>query len=359
MSDVIRDITCRSGCPLRIYELRTDWLAQRITLHEPASLPFWKAVDRLCEVGRFRYNLGLGSVSLFRGELSGPASDFGAFRVMIKEIFFSGRYRQLHLGRDHAPRPISRDDHRDDSFIKLEVWVEPRMLIRNGGPLKRLSAVDDRGQSLLPADPGSKQPDFDIGFTQAGAIGGQMPLARLGQPGRLIRKLRGIAPVVVAGRRPEPVVVPLAGATGRSYRSDETVVTIRAVTKVTPTMKIVIEPVDPEGRPRKVDRNPRATMIELALRPIERLGLPTMGENLSEDQFEVVDSAGRLWKPSPWWLSDTKPQRKDGEIHVQLIPADDDLSPWPGDLTGANLRYYDTIVQQVDVPFEFADVLLP
>ena len=49
MSEIIREITAESGCPLRIYELRTDWLAQMVTLREPSPLPFWKAVDRICD----------------------------------------------------------------------------------------------------------------------------------------------------------------------------------------------------------------------------------------------------------------------------------------------------------------------
>ena len=95
MSDVMREVTAKTGCPLRIYEVRKDWLAQRITLHEPAPLPFWKAVDRICEVGRFHYNLGSGpdgvSVSFFRDEVSGPASDHGIFRAQIEEIYYNGR----------------------------------------------------------------------------------------------------------------------------------------------------------------------------------------------------------------------------------------------------------------------------
>ena len=40
-----------------------------------------------------QYNLGMGpdgtSVSFFRDEISGPASDHGAFRVLVDEIVFN------------------------------------------------------------------------------------------------------------------------------------------------------------------------------------------------------------------------------------------------------------------------------
>jgi hypothetical protein len=363
MSEVIHDISAKTGCRLRIYEVRKDWLEERITLHKPDPLPFWKAVDSLCEAGRFQYNLGIDAggtcVAFFRDETSGPASDHGAFRVQLEQIFFNGRYRRIHLGRGGPSLSIVRDKDQGNSSIGLRVMVEPRMMIRNDGSLKGLSVMDDRGQSLLPADPESKQPHKDFGFTPAAYVLGQVPLKRGGQPGRVIRKLRGIAPVVVAARRSGSLVIPLDGAAGRSHQTAESVLTIETVRKITTAMKITIKPADPDWKQEKLDRAPQATEIELTLRPIDRSSPPPSGSDVSEHQFEVVDAAGRVWKPSPWWLSDSGAKQQGGKIRVHLIPIDGDLSPWPGDLAGAKLRYYDMTVMKVNVPFEFADVVLP
>lgn len=370
MSEVIREITARTGCPLRIYEAQVEWLAQRITLSEPVPLPFWKAVDRICEAGRFQYNLGSdargASVSFFRDEISGPASDHGVFRVQLEEVFYNRRYRQLHLGRDRTSRPIFREEDQDKSYIELRVMAEPRMMIRNDGALKDLSAIDDLGHSLLPANPEAEQPSRDYGYTPAAYVLGNVPLKLAERPGGVIRKLSGKAPVAVAARRPDPLVIPLAGAGGRSYRSAESIVTIRKVAKITPSSRITIEAVDPEdgkGKPKAAPSE--ATGIELTIRPVDRPGSAAVSQgpapDLSEAQFEVVDAAGKVWKPSPWWLSETGPRREGGEIHVRLSPVDGNLSPWPwpGGLTGATLRYYDMIVVKAEVPFEFADVSLP
>jgi hypothetical protein len=378
MSEVIQEITARTGCRLRIYELQVEWLAQRITLREEVPLPFWKAVDRICEAGRFQYNLmsdaGGACVSFFREDISGPAFDNGVFRVQLDEIFYNGRYRKIHLGQDRASGPIFREDDRENSYITLRIMTEPRMMIRTDGAPRDLSVIDEFGRSLLPADP-KFDPCFDIGYTPAAYVLRQVPLKASERPGGVIRKLSGTAPIAVAARRPDPLVIPLANAVGRSYRGAESIVTIRKVAKITPHSKITIEPVDPEetgGKPQTAP--PEATGIELTIRPLDRLGPPDSMPNarrpavpqdqvpdLSEDQFEVLDAAGKVWKPSPWWLSDTGPRRQGGEIRVRLSPVDGNLSPWPwtGDLTGATLRYYDMIAVKVEVPFQFADVPLP
>jgi hypothetical protein len=361
MSDVIQSISAATGCRLSIYEVRKDWLATRITLHKPGPVSFWKTVDSLCEAGRFQYNLGMGpdgtSVALFRDEISGPASDHGAFRVLVDEIVFNHRYRKVHLPGGGLDPPEKKDE--DKSFITLWIMVEPRMMIRSGGRLERLSAVDDRGQTLLPDDLESQQPHHDFGFTPAAFVIAHVPLKNLKQPGRTVKKLRGVAPVVVAALKAESLVIPLDRPAGRPYKSGESVLTIQTIRNITPAAEIIIEPVNPDGEPQKLDRPAQATEIELTLRRADGLDSPRVGFDLSEEQFEVVDAQGRVWTPSPWWLSGSGPKQQGVEVRVRLNPVDGNLVPWRGDLAGAKLRYFEMTVAKVDVPFEFSDLALP
>jgi hypothetical protein len=303
MSEVLQVLSVRTGCPLRIYELRNDWLDTRITIHEPAPLLFWQAVDRVCAVGGFQSNLGMGGISFFRDEIAGPTSDYGAFRVQLQDVTYNGRYRSLHLKR---PMGTEGKDG-EDSVINLHIMVEPRIMIRNDGDLKNLTVVDDLGQSLLPANPQASQPHYAFGFTPAAHVLGQIPLKRIDRPGTLIRKLQGVAPVAVATRRPKPLIIPLAGASGRTFDSGESVLTIRRVKKLSPNPKVTFQPVDPAKKalqPKPI--TPEATGIELTIRPPD--GRPTidgrgshkpafsqLSLSLSEHQFEVVDAAGQVW----------------------------------------------------------------
>lgn len=359
MSHVITEINAMTECRLTIYEVRKDWLAQRITLHTPAPVPFWRAVDSICEAGHFHYNLGIDpkgcSVALFREYLSGPSSDHGAFRVQIEEIFFNGRYRKLHLGRDSRSRLILNEDDRNKALIKMRVMVEPRMLIRNDGPLKHVSIIDDRGRPLESDENDGHDRADDFGYwTLAHVV-----LKSVAHPGNAIQRFSGVAPVVVAKRRPDPLVIALADAEGRAYRSNETIVTIRNVRKVVPKLKVSITPANSEGKQARQEPASQATEIELTIRPRDRWGFPASELDVSEDQFEVVDVDGRVWRPSPWWLSDSRPTRDGEEVRIRLIPDDGNLSPWPGNIAGATLRYYDTTVVKVDVPFEFENIALP
>jgi hypothetical protein len=241
----------------------------------------------------------------------------------------------------------------------LQVLVEPRMLIRNDGPLKDLVVVDDLGQSLVTKDPNAEEDRHDFGFTPAAYVLGRMPLRRTERPGRVIKTLRGVAPVSVAKPRTGFLEIPLDGEVGRSFRADDSIVTLRAVRKIVPEMRIIIESVDPKEKRADPEAVPQATEIELAIRPIDGRRDLTSAMDLSENQFEILDADGQIWKPSPWWMSDARPQLKDGESHLRLTPVDKNLVPWNGELKGAKLHYHEMVVVRVEVPFEFADVTLP
>ena len=113
-------------------------------------------------------------------------------------------------------------------------------MIRNDGPLKDLVVIDALGQSLLPKDAEATQRHFDFGYTSAAYVLGQVPLKRLDRPGKVIRTLRGVAPVAIAARRPDPLLIPLERAEGRTFRSVESVVKVVRVAKIVPKMAVEI-----------------------------------------------------------------------------------------------------------------------
>ncbi len=365
MRDVIKDLTERAGCRVTIYSAQTDWLATRITLRTPAPVPFWSAVDKVCDAGRFGSNLGLdaggASVAIFRGYSTGPVSDHGPFRVQLDGISFQGRYRQLHLkpANNEEPGPNLGEDDAGNSFIKAHVNVEPRMLLKNAGKLKNLTAEDDLGQSLIPSDPLGKQDTFEFGFTAAAETSAQIPLAQDKKGGRRIKILRGVAPVAVGGLRPEPIVIPLLGAEGKSFQGDDSVVTVRSVAKRPAAEPFVIEPVGVDGKIEEAKTRPNARMaVLLTIRPTDP---KAAGPDLSEEQFTVVDVAGQVWTATPRIMTGNGPEVHGSAVDCVLFFSDKNLAPmpWPRDLKGLALRYREMTVVPVDVPFEFKDVPLP
>jgi hypothetical protein len=278
----------------------------------------------------------------------------------LVEVHYGERIRQLHLG----PAPESRPATDAGYSLEMRVMVEPRMLIRADGPLKELQVSDDRGQSLLGS--AENQNGLDFGFTSAAYILVDVPLRPLDRPGKVIRSLSGLAPVVVAARRPDPLEIPLAGAAGRSFHGVDSVVTIREIKPISEEnerggVSIEITPIPDEraaeGQSRP-GRKPRgATGIELTIRAFTDARLDP--SDFFEDQFEVIDGQGRLWRTAPWWMSGGGPRGEGREIRVRLKPVDRNLAPWSGELAGARLRYYGGTVARVGVRFEFRDVPMP
>jgi hypothetical protein len=365
MRDVIKDITERSGCRVTIYSVQTDWLATTITLRASAPVTFWSAVDKICDAGRFGSNLGLDgggtSVAIFRGYSTGPVSDHGPFRVQLDRIAFQGRYLQLHLKRanNEEPEPNLGADDEWNSSIRAHVNVEPRMLLKNAGKLKNLIAEDDLGQSLIPTDPLGKQGDFEFGFTPAAETLAQIPLAQDKKGGRRIKILRGVAPVAVGGLRPESIVIPLLGAEKKSFQGDDTVVTVRSITKRPAVERFVIEPVGQDGKIDRPETRPDETMtVLLTVRPTDP---KAAAPDLSEDQFTVVDLAGKVWTVTPRIMTGISPEVHGNAADCVLLFSDRNLSPmpWPRDLKGLAVHYHEMTVVPVDVPFEFKDVPLP
>jgi hypothetical protein len=322
-------------------------------------------VDKVCDAGRFGSNLGLDgggtSVAIFRGYSTGPVSDHGPFRVQLDGISFQGRYRQLHLkpASNTEPGPNLGEDDAGNSFIKAHVNVEPRMLLKNAGKLKNLTAEDDLGQSLIPSDPLGKQDDFEFGFTPAALTLAQIPLAQDKKGGRRIKILRGVAPVAVGGLRAEPIVIPLLGAEGKRFQGDDTVVIVRSVTKRPAAERFVIEPVKPDGKIEEAKTRPNERMaVLLTIRPTDP---KAAAPDVCEEQFTVVDTASNVWTATPRIMTGTGPEVHGSAVDCVLFFSDNNLAPmpWPRDLKGVALRYREMTVVPVDVPFEFKDVPLP
>ncbi|HWE36074.1 MAG TPA: hypothetical protein VG406_05825 [Isosphaeraceae bacterium] len=361
-AEVVAAVGKRAGMPLS-FEPRRRFFAQsrRITLEAAEPVPFWSAVDRLSRVGRLQYSAGpVASVdggpavpSLVFVEGNGrpaPTSDSGPFRVKLTSVHLS---RDLNFeAPDGPPVPdLAPADEREadapaviEQFhVQLQVLGEPRLMLAQTGPARLIEAVDDLGQSLKPPQ-GAEAPELPVGFAPRGRLGGievedddepnfapgeqvqfQVELNRPPHPGKAIGRLRGVVPLAVAGRRPDPLTIRLADATGRQVRNGEFAVTIHAVR------------VDADG-----------TQIELTFRPERAGGGPGVAAAIM-GRLEVVDAKGRIL---PWGAFNADVQGDAARLGLQVTPAPDQGSP-------ALLRVYGLVRAPAEVPFEFRDIRMP
>jgi hypothetical protein len=368
LTEVVRTVGARAGIKLALIPENAPGLqVRKVTLREHEPVPFWKAIDRLCDAGHLQYNIGMHGQPGSREPVfplyasgvrpAGPISDSGPFRVNLvslhyqRDVVFVNPPQPINrIGLLPAPLPGPANPARPASttneqfHAQVQVAAEPRLALTPNGPLRITEAVDDRGQSLLIAA-GSEAvtPRYAggyFGLTAGSTMQMQAPLKHPEVPGKVIRQLRGVIPVMVATRKPSPLVAPLSGTPGnKSFQNDEVSLDILDV-RINPNPNVNQTSIDVSIRPRS--GLPGAQAAPLALHgefPIQR-------PDLHHQQIEVVDAQGR---PIPWYHSSF--DAEGARITLTLTPT--------GQGTPAEVRYYGLARAATEIAFEFTDVPMP
>ena len=350
LAGVLEDLETQTGLTLR-----SDTAAPRsvATPREPAPVTFWTALERL---GLWRVHCqnpgGDTFPTLNLGKAPAPAftSAAGAFRVTLTG---------LHLHRD---RPLIRgpwvqidrfgqwfvvpsEDLEGESvtyFGDLEFMVEPRMWFTQEAPVRLIEASDDLGQSLVP-EPGDlatrvhHSPHF--AFRPFGGVAHAWTEFRLRPTDHLgrVARLRGVIPVMLHLRRPEPtLVIPLKGAAGKTFRCDDAEFTIQAVndsptaTNVSMTVRLNVEKAD-------LPDNPDGELIM------------TRHSVMGEHQLQLTDAAGTVVADS---TSSGSGNGNTPSVHRWTIGT---IQTGPA----THLRYYGMVRVPFEAAFDFRDVPLP
>ena len=169
-----------------------------------------------------------------------PTSDSGPFRVSLLSLHYQRdvAFSRIGVVMPHRlvaplPPPIPGGANtaraevptvNEQFYAQIQVAAEPRLSLSQNGPLKVLEVVDDRGQSLQPElDQGSvtQRVSGYFGLATGSTLQLHVPLKRPELPGQAIRTLRGVLPIMVATRKPDPLVIPLQGAAGKSFHNDD------------------------------------------------------------------------------------------------------------------------------------------
>jgi hypothetical protein len=367
--DVTKALSLQAGFKMALYPPNlTKWKLQRVTLHGSQPVDFWKAVDQLCDAAGLQYN---SSMHGFGGErdpiftLSDgshraltPISDHGPFRISLLGVDYhrhliyaspSGGIGNLTPPRPRtaALEPAPRDAGLPSRLhpvtnvqftAQLVVAAEPRLILTyQHGSLQLTEAVDERGNSLIP--PGKSGPvrrsAAYFGIMSGPVVQIPAPLHRPAVPGETIKKLRGIIPLSVSSRRPDPLIVPLANSAGKTFENLDLQLTVHEI------------------RPMPDTRN---TLVELSLRPSDRDASSSADDadgfnnlvqrpNPAQLQIEVTDARGQM---IPWFQSG--PDTESSRVTLTLTCPATELK---------ELRYYTLTRSSVNVPFEFTDIPLP
>ncbi len=229
----------------------------------------------------------------------------------------------------------------------MQIIPEPRMTLDPAASIQLIEAVDELGHSLLPAVRDDERASSPMGMT--GFVMGTILTAQLHRPetsGRLIKILRGTALVSVSAPRPDPLVIPLEGATGKTFQNADRRVVVKSIDTNPATRQTVIEltidilddlfPVDPVNAPQ-----PGAPLRKLARGFGSRPGVTT-----SHSPIEVRTSGGQNA------FSNTSVDWESGRVTLRVIP-----TPQWGD--AKEIRISSIVRATAKVPFEFHDLPMP
>ncbi len=212
--------------------------ARRFTVRAPGPLPFWEAVNRLGHAGHVRHDPGTrpddtgtdpraSPIRLVAGDPPALTAYHGPLRI---HLFAAHRHRDVDfevVTGSRVPRKTAT------VTVEIQAFAEPGRFIHPNGP-PRLEAVDEQGRAIAPQPGGGGElPDPS---QQHWLIPGRISLLHwhvpLGLPDRPVRsrlELRGVLPLVIASRKPDPLVIPLADAAGKTFRQGASVVRIEKV----------------------------------------------------------------------------------------------------------------------------------
>ena len=242
--------------------------------------------------------------------------------------------------------------------MSLLALSEPGVkLERNGAPML-LEAVDDQGRSLLPpnraqADP--SRPNHGI------SVEGVSPLVRIAliapdQKIKHIRRLKGTIPVFAEARASNPIVIPLQGksAVGKQISTSDVTLLVDDVSTTNenrPAVRVTVRPTR-DGRAPRAGSGPRHApgasfnrgdaLQHLALYDATgKLVNTTLGEQTTGGDSQGLFSRYRLV---------VAPVVEDGGA-VERAGANPTVP--------AELRYYEFVQREIEIPFDFHDIPMP
>jgi hypothetical protein len=347
---------------------------RRVTIHEPDPLPFWTAIDRLCQAGDLHYipgsRTGPGSpqdvefrLYLAPGRVVCPRADQGPFRLEIVAIHHSRHLNliptRLDAFHSRGPQPQAYG-HRDERFsVTLRMLAEPRMLISQVGDALITEAVDELGQSLAP---GLTPYVYSYGLRYLDPVACTNYVLNLEYPeraGKRVARLKLTVPVEVTTYQPGPLEIPLADAVGKTFPHGQSSLTVLAIGK------------NPQGF-QKVDIKLRTDEEAPERLTVDHTGAPDPGPTqprtpeLTPNVIQVVDRQGRQFS---WHFGSSR--RNGPEVTAELL-LDQGISALPvrvgkglvpveerGTAVPAVLYHAEAVRRLVSATFTFSDVPLP
>ncbi|MDB5351707.1 MAG: hypothetical protein JWN86_2954 [Planctomycetota bacterium] len=365
LASAVDSISQRSGMTL-VLDPENDprWKTKSVTIQAPQPVPLWDALDRLAKAGGLRLDppanpwmrqrqvffnaqgqrrrLSSGNELIFRpddGAVPAPTSDSGAFRVSIVGIRLN-RNRSFIRTLETIGQPAATSQFTAQFMVRSE----PRLTLASLDQPRLDEAVDDLGQSLLSSEPSPVVVNLNRGFDEnlMRVTPIILSLKYPESPGRTITRLRGSVRALVVGRRPDPLVFPLAGSIGKTFGAEGISIQLHQIRQA---------------------QDGRETSVELTLNMPGGLGMNPGMHNLSDPrsvlrpppsargQIDFLDTKGRLCQTIDLGLVGMG-YASSGRTSLTIQPPEGVGPP-------VEARYFAATWASILVPFEFHNIPMP
>ena len=414
LDEIVKSLSKQAGfevglAPTGPRRTGTSFGTRRVTLLESQPVPFWKAIDRLCEAGQLtpQYQVvdlrGQGApqpglvLSYLPDPLTQPSYNHGPFHFNVVSLSYmshvsfnaSDRMRaQIRSGvrgvdgvanqkgarppgeplPAGAPGPGAAENvkvggapvRRVQFQVQLQIVPEPRMTLGPGAIIQLVEAVDELGQSLLPTggdDERALGPRGMTGFAVGATANLTIRLHRPEAPGKLVKTLRGTVEVPAAAPRSNPLVIPLEGAAGKTFQNDDRRVVVNSIgtdpMRRQDVIELTIEDLD-ELFPAEPANGPglgaRVGILGPGLGARAAMMGPGLGPRFGGDtsQWSIVvrTSTGQNA------FSQTSIDWDSGRVTLRVTQM-----PQPGE--AKEIRISSIVRATAKIPFEFHDLLMP
>ncbi len=345
---------------------------RRVTIREQQPLPFWAAIDRLCQSGGFHYIPGSprgGGPAQFRlflapGSMLCPHAEHGPLRLEIVALAHSRQVNLIPGNREEFPRSrsmLSEFGLREEEFMAtMRILAEPRMLIGQVGNALITLAVDDRGQSILPG-PAPFLYHYGYGHGDLQACAAYiLKLKRPERAGTVIKHFKLTIPVEVVALMPDGLEIPLEGSSGKTFRHGKESIEILAVERISQDARLVrFKVTSDETVPVSLDLDPSGKLAPVARQPAQPA--------VTHDAFQVLD---RERRPFPFYIGNLRPDGPSVTAELMIhpdrdvpipVPARNGVVPRPAREPAVPAVLLHTQLRRsiILATFEFTDIPLP
>lgn len=188
------------------------------------KVPFWQAMDQICEAGGLILQQGYGDDTLrvYAQDSYVPFTSYnGPFRVVAMGFNYSRNNQFGQLPRNGF---VQQPGQRDNLQLSLMIAVEPKLPMLRAGQIRILEAEDDEHHSMLtssmtgPNDPFSRRYYYPGGY-RSFLHSSQAPLMLASKSAHTVKKVRGIIPVTIVSEQTQLLVTDrLLTAKGKKFK---------------------------------------------------------------------------------------------------------------------------------------------